>query len=303
MIKVKDVAFVRFAAPDLDAMERFGHAFGFVIAERTDNTLYLRGTDPDPYLHVTEQGEPGFRGMAFDAASAEDLEAASQMEGASAVESLDGPGGGQRVRFDDPDGFGVEIVHGRQPASNLPVRRSSPLNTGSRVVRQGVLQRLEAGPAQIKRLGHCVIRVSNFGTSAQWYQSNFGFLTSDEVYVGDPSNKLTAFMRCDRGEEFVDHHTLLCIGLGEASFDHAAFEVEDFDAVMLGHDHLSGEGYAHHTGIGRHILGSQIYDYWKDPWGHVLEHFTDGDLLNAEAEMGSCEPAVAVGTQWGSFSP
>jgi catechol 2,3-dioxygenase-like lactoylglutathione lyase family enzyme len=303
MIKVKDVAFVRFTAPDLDAMERFGQAFGFVTAERTSTTLYLRGTDPEPYLHITHQGEPGFQGMAFDAASADDLETASQIEGASAVESLDGPGGGQRVRFEDPDGFSVEIVHGREAASRMPVRRGSPLNTGSRVVRQGVFQRLEAGPAQIKRLGHCVIRVSDFAASARWYQSNFGFLNSDEVYVGEPSNKLTAFMRCDQGEEFVDHHSLLCIGLGEASFDHAAFEVEDFDAVMLGHDHLAGAGYDHHTGIGRHILGSQIYDYWKDPWGHVVEHFTDGDLLNADSETGSCEPAVAVGTQWGSFSP
>ena len=198
MIKVKDVAFVRFTAPDLDVMERFGRAFGFVTAERTGNALYLRGTDPEPYVHVTEQGDPGFHGMAFDAASAEDLKAASQMDGASAVESLDGPGGGWRVRFKDPDGFSVEIVHGREKTSSLSVRQGSPLNTGSRVVRQGVLQRLEAGPAQIKRLGHCVIRVSDFKTSSEWYQSNFGFLASDEVYVGEPSNKLTAFMRCDR---------------------------------------------------------------------------------------------------------
>ena len=110
-------------------------------------------------------------------------------------------------------------------------------------------------------------------------------------------------MRCDRGETYVDHHSFLCIGLGEAAFDHAAFEVEDGDAVMLGHDHLEQAGYEHHAGVGRHILGSQIFDYWKDPWGHVLEHFTDGDLLNADAETGRCEPPIALGTQWGKFGP
>ncbi len=303
MIKIADVAFVRFSAPDLDAMEHFAEAFGLAISERTDQTLYCRGTDPEPYIHVTQLGEPGFSGIAFDAVSADDLKAASQLEGASKVEPLDGPGGGQRVRFSDPDGFPVEVVHGRAPLPGLEVRRGSPINTGSNPVRFGTLQRVEAGPAQIKRLGHCVLRVSNYRASADWYQSRFGFLVSDSVYVGDPENELTAFMRCDRGDTYVDHHSLLCIGLGEAAFDHAAFEVEDFDAVMLGNDHLSKAGYDHHTGIGRHILGSQVYDYWKDPWGHVVEHFTDGDLLNASAKTGSCEPGVAVGTQWGSFAP
>ncbi|MBW2294193.1 MAG: VOC family protein, partial [Deltaproteobacteria bacterium] len=139
-------------------------------------------------------------------------------------------------------------------------------------------------------------------TSKQWYASRFGFLTSDEVYLGDPSNVVTAFMRCDRGDVHVDHHTFLCVGIGEPGFDHVAFEVEDFDSVMLGHDHLKNGGYDHHAGIGRHVLGSQIFDYWKDPWGNVHEHFSDGDLLNAQAEVGSFDPAVALGTQWGSFA-
>ena len=66
---------------------------------------------------------------------------------------------------------------------------------------------------------------------------------------------------------------------------------------------LAKGGREHHAGIGRHVLGSQIFDYWKDPWGHVLEHFTDGDLLNADAETGRCEPPIALGTQWGKFGP
>jgi catechol 2,3-dioxygenase-like lactoylglutathione lyase family enzyme len=146
-----------------------------------------------------------------------------------------------------------------------------------------------------------VLRVSDFETSKQWYASRFGFLTSDQVYLGDPSNVVTAFLRCDRGDVHVDHHTFLCVGLGEPGFDHAAFEVEDFDTVMLGHDHLKKGGYDHHAGIGRHVLGSQIFDYWKDPSGHVHEHFSDGDLLNDQAEIGSFDPVVALGTQWGSF--
>ncbi len=303
MIKVKDVAYVRFAAPDLDAMERFLSDFGLVVTTREREVLYARATDPSPYVHVTERGEAGFRGVAFEAASAEDLSAAAKLEGASAVEKIEAPGGGERVRFSDPDGFAVEIVHGRQQLPPLPVRSAAPLNRGSDRRRLGDLQRTQAGPACVKRLGHVVLRVSNFRRSEAWYKSRFGFLSSDEVYLGERENVITAFMRCDRGDEYTDHHTFLCVGVGEVGFDHAAFEVEDIDAVMLGHDHLKQAGYEHHAGIGRHILGGQVFDYWRDPWGHVVEHFTDGDLLNAQHKPALHDPAAALGSQWGRFSP
>jgi catechol 2,3-dioxygenase-like lactoylglutathione lyase family enzyme len=303
MIKVKDVAYVRFGAPDLDKMERFVTDFGLVVTVRDDDVIYARGTDPSPYAHVTEEGEAGFRAVAFEAASADDLVAAAKLEGASAIEKIDAPGGGQRVRFSDPDGFCVEVVHGREELAPLPVRRAAPLNLGSERARLGRLQRVESGPACVKRLGHVVLRVSDFRTSEKWYRSRFGFLVSDEVYLGEQDNVITAFLRCDRGEEHVDHHTFLCVGIGEVGFDHAAFEVQDWDAVMVGHDHLASGGYEHHAGIGRHVLGSQVFDYWRDPWGNVHEHFTDGDLLNASHPAERHDPGTALGTQWGKFSP
>lgn len=303
MIKVKDAAFVRFGAPDLDAMQRFLSDFGLVVTERSTDTLYARGSGPAPYVHATERGEPGLRAVAFEAASAADLAAAAQLEGASAIEKLDAPGGGQRVRFSDPDGFRVEVVHGRAPLAPLPVRAAQPYNLGGLRPRLGALQRVARGPCPVKRLGHVVLRVSDFRRSNAWYTSRFGFVPSDEVYLGDRSNVMTAFLRCDRGDEYTDHHTFLCVGAGPVGFDHAAFEVEDIDAVMLGHEHLARAGYRHHAGIGRHILGSQVFDYWRDPFGHVLEHFTDGDLLNRHHATGQHDPATALGTQWGRFAP
>ncbi len=303
MIKVKDIAYVRFGAPDLEAMERFLTDFGLSVTAREADRIFARASDPAPYVHVTERGEPGFRGVAFEAGCADDLRAAAGLEGASAVEKIDAPGGGERVRFTDPDGFAVEVVYGREALAPLPVRSAAPLNRGSERRRLGRLQRVEAGPASVKRLGHAVVRVSDFRRSQDWYRSRFGFLPSDEIYIGEKDNVVTAFLRCDRGEEYTDHHTFLCIGVGEPGFDHAAFEVEDIDAVMLGHDHLKQAGYGHHAGVGRHVLGSQVFDYWRDPWGHVLEHFTDGDLLDARHETGLYDVATAIGTQWGSFGP
>lgn len=303
MIRVSDIAFVRFRVPDLDRMARFLDDFGLEAHERSADSIYARGSDPVPWIHHSEQGPAGFAGVGFDAASAADLEAAAGLEGASTIEPLDGPGGGQRVRFSDPDGNSVEVVHGRTPAAPQTPPRALPYNSGSEQRRLNQLQRVERGPARVKRLGHCVLRVSDFQRSEAWYKTRFGFLSSDEIFLGDQENIVTSFMRCDRGDVPVDHHTFLCIGLGEPAFDHAAFEVEDIDAVMLGHEHMRAAEYEHVAGIGRHILGSQVFDYWKDPWGHTLEHFTDGDLLDASAKPGLMDPATALGTQWGKFGP
>ena len=301
MINVDDIAYVRFGAPDLEKMQRFLTDFGLVVSTGPDGRLYARGTDPSPYLHVTEQGDAGFRGLAFEAKSAEDLRAAASLDGASPVEKIDAPGGGLRVRFTDPDGFPVEVVHGRELLPPLPVRGAAPLNRGSSRNRFGTLQRIDTGPPTVKRLGHVVLKVSDFRASEKWYRSRFGFLPSDHVYIGDPKNVITSFLRCNRGDDYTDHHTLLCVGIGGVGFDHAAFETEDIDSVMIGHDHLAKAGYDHHAGIGRHVLGSQVFDYWRDPWGHVMEHFTDGDLLNAEHVTELHAPAAALGTQWGKF--
>ncbi|KAH7201334.1 putative oxidoreductase [Fusarium oxysporum] len=45
-------------------------------------------------------------------------------------------------------------------------------------------------------------------------------------------------------------------------------------------------------GVGRHILGPQIFDYCRDPSEFIIEHYTDGDLVN-----------VHTGTKRGTAGP
>ena len=68
----------------------------------------------------------------------------------------------------------------------------------------------------MKRLGHCVIDVADFRASEAWYKEHFGLITSDEIAL-DETTTLGAFMRCDQGDRFVDHHTLFLVGIGRPS--------------------------------------------------------------------------------------
>jgi hypothetical protein len=75
LIRVQDVEFVRFSAPDLGAMKQFLEAFGlFESGNDAPDVLRMRGTGSAPFIHETVLGEPGFAGLALRASEMRDLE-------------------------------------------------------------------------------------------------------------------------------------------------------------------------------------------------------------------------------------
>jgi catechol 2,3-dioxygenase-like lactoylglutathione lyase family enzyme len=282
VIKAVDLAYGRLRAPDLDKQEEFLTAFGMVRVDRTARALYMRGTDAPHHIHVTELGEPKYVGIAFHAGSMDDLEKLARSDGASPVEAIDEPGGGHRVRLTDPDGFQVEVVHGMQMLDPIAVERPAVNSGADKTRRRGVLYRVARGPSHVKRIGHFVVMTPNFTRMLGWYREMVGLRCSDEVYADDKSNVVGSFNRLDRGADYVDHHAFFCIKGDKAGLNHLSFEAADIDDVMTGHEHMAEKGYRHTWGIGRHSLGSQVFDYWYDPWGRVHEHWADTDVLNAE---------------------
>jgi len=76
------------------------------------------------------------------------------------------------------------------------------------------------------------------------------------------------------------------------------------DAVFKDHEYLAGLGkYEHMWGVGRHLLGSQVYDYWCDPWGRVHERWADTDRLNARSGTNLLSAQEALVSQWGEDPP
>ena len=304
MIKVTDIAYGRIRSPDLDKQEEFLTRFGMARVDRTKTALYMRGTDPDHHIHVTELGDPGFVGLAFYARSEEDLEKLSKAPGASPVEEIDEPGGGKRVRIVEPNGYTMEVVHGIEELPEIEVQRQ-PVNKGSeRNNRVGELMRIKRGPSQVKRIGHGVIMTQKLPESIAWVRETFGLVCSDDVYAGEKDNVILSFNRIDAGKDYVDHHVFLYVGGPNVGLNHMAFEVQDIDDVVMGHEYLKGLGdYEHVWGLGRHVLGSQVYDYWKDPWGRVHEHWTDSDRLNSDNKPNLVAVEDGLNSQWGEPAP
>jgi len=287
MIAVEDIAYVRLAAPDLDLMESCLIDFGLIRAARTETHLFMRGYGPDPVIHVTEKGELRHLGLAFKAQSRDDL-ARLAAEHGKPVQPRTGPGGGAVVKLTDPDGNQVEIVYGLEAAPSAPLREPIRFNPARLRVRHNEVIRLEPGPSHVMRLGHVVLHVRDLPAAQAFYSDVLGLRLSDSYYAGEPGNIMVAFLHCGLGDRFTDHHTIALVGDDRPGFDHLGFEVLDMDDLMMGNRHLKRAArWEHSWGVGRHIDGSQIFDYWRDPFGLKIEHWTDGDLVNDAYEASS----------------
>jgi catechol 2,3-dioxygenase-like lactoylglutathione lyase family enzyme len=297
---IQDIAFVRYQVPDLDRMQAFLADFGLPTVARTPSALYSRAAGPIHHAHVAELGpENATLGFGLLARDAEALQQVAR-RAARPVEPNPEPGGGQRVRFTDPAGFVVDVLHGQARHDPLPVREPTAFNDAVKRRRLGRPIRLAPRPSSVMRLGHVALLVADFPKVLAFYQDVLGFAPSDTYWAGTENHTVAAFLRCGLGEQWTDHHTLALISSqdGHSRFDHSAFEVVDLDDVAQGGEWLRQRGYQHSWGIGRHIRGSQIFDYWRDPFGHKVEHWTDGDLVNDATPVGHAQVSPDELRQW-----
>jgi catechol 2,3-dioxygenase-like lactoylglutathione lyase family enzyme len=299
---LRDIAFVRFRAPDMERALRFLNDFGLTESSRSNGATYLRCAGPAHHVYILEEGPPEFAGFGFEAESEDVLHALAEKEGAEVRESAE-PGGGSVVTLTDPDGYRIDVVHGVARLEPAHIRPPLVINYANEKRRVNETQRPEIRPAEIKRLGHVGIKVSSLPRSISWYADKFGLKTTDMLTAGPDEHEVAAFLRLDRGNEPVDHHSIVLFESPNPQFHHCAFETQDYDSVETAHVWLREQNWEHSFGVGRHLLGSQVFDYWQDPWGRKHEHFADGDLFTQSRETERHPVEVSPIALWGPEPP
>jgi hypothetical protein len=287
-INLDRLAYVHYRHEDLALEVKFLKDFGLEEVHRTDARVYFKGTGPQPFAYVAEQSRNPSKGKRFVAGawmvqSAEDLEHASQLPGASTIEEARDPGRGKVVTLNDPNGFEIRLLHGQEMLAENPESPTS-VNSPSQKPRKGQFVRIQQGPSHVHNLGHYgfMVRPEDFKKTLSWYISTFNLKVTDSVYNPETNEDNTCFMHIDKGQTYTDHHVCLLqhfefretnklssqsFFLGHTSqpkahVHHASFEVQHLDDQLLGHDWLKRNGWTNCWGVGRHVLGSQIFDYW-----------------------------------------
>lgn len=249
--------------PDLAAAERFYvEVWGLAVAERAPGALWLRGTGADHHILVLREAPapalraapiPALRAMAFRAASAEALEAlCPRAVAAGAVllappAPLDEPGGGIGARLRMPDGLQLLLVHGDARLDPLP-----------------------ASPSRPERLAHLNLNCRDVDVTARFLETGLGFALSDR-------SRLMAFERCN-----ADHHALVLAEAPVNGLNHVAFLLPSWEGVMRGAGRMIDAGHPIAWGVGRHGPGDNVFAYFIDPFGIVIEYTAEVEQVGED---------------------
>lgn len=267
--------------PDLAKAEAFyTETWHLEVAHRGDGVLYLRGTGTDEYLLALHAGGevPQVRQVTLRARSREALdEVAARVQAAggrllAAPHRLDkDPAGGVGLKFQDPHGRTIQVVHG-------DARRAATAPVQDRPI----------------RLAHVVLNSHAVDETQHFLQEALGFRLADRTGI-------MAFMNCDR-----DHHTI-AIGIADNdALNHIAFLMPDVDSVMRGGGRMKDAGHPIQWGPGRHGPGNNLFNYFMDPFGVVIEYTADVEQIDEGYEAHGPEywkwPPGRV-DQWGISAP
>jgi catechol 2,3-dioxygenase-like lactoylglutathione lyase family enzyme len=161
------------------------------------------------------------------------------------------------------DVVGPEPIHaGPARATNGP---GAPVRANARA---DVV--VEAAPRPPRRVGHVVLGTPHVDEACAFYLDGLGFRVSDRMLGG-----IATFARVE-----ADHHNLLIQPSAVSYLNHYALEMDDVDAIgAAGTAVLAERADADVVGIGRHVLGSNIFWYLTDPAGTMFELFADMDQI------------------------
>jgi catechol 2,3-dioxygenase-like lactoylglutathione lyase family enzyme len=278
---VQGVRSVALTVPDLARAEQFyTEVWKLDVAARTDETLYLSGSGVDHHLLTLRQapGAPRILKITLRARSSAALAAivaATRAADGSVEESLAAThdaAGGERIVIRDPDGRRYEIVHGdvrRVPKDPVPAD-------------------------QPQRLAHVVVNSRDVTKTQTFLERALGFVLADRT-------RIMAFMNCDS-----DHHSLAIGDTDNDALNHIAFVMPSIDAVMRGGGRLRDAGHAIEWGPGRHGPGNNVFNYFIDPFGIVIEYTADVGQIDESYRPGTPSDwswPVGRTDQWGIATP
>lgn len=303
LMRAQSLVHLRHRRRDLAAALRFYSDFGLDLAAEEEGVMYLRAAGGGPICVILEAGRRDeFLGFGVLAAAEDDLHRLADALGGT-VAPRHTPGGGMVLRLQDPTGLQVEVLHGVCGAPLQPPPPPVPVNTFARPVRINTPRPVALQRTFVRRLGHVVLGRQELRRNARWYMDTLGLIATDVEMLEELGEPLVAFMRFDRGAQPADHHAIVIATAPEDGYLHAAFEASDVESIGEGAEFLQSQGWVKSWGIGRHVLGSQMFCYHIDPHGFEVEHYIDGDMFDATHQT-RFHPAGLPGLyKWGPTMP
>jgi catechol 2,3-dioxygenase len=250
--------------PDLAEAERFYSAFGLRVIQ-IQGELHLSTECSNHVYGVVRAGDKKKLISVTFGAFAADMPAFEAQLTEQGVSFSKGEGGA--LQFSDPVGMQCEIIAAEKSMPNEKADHDPvPYVVGER----GTLGKSTAPKVHPRRLAHVLFFTPDIEKSVGFFQSALGLNISD--FPGP-----VAFLHGRHGS---DHH-LVAFAMSDAvGYHHSSWDVGAFDDLGRGMMQMEREGFGERSwGVGRHTLGSNYFQYIRDPWNSFVEYSFDIDYI------------------------
>lgn len=229
----------------LDCLERGAHGADFTMP--SGQMIFIRRAN-DPSLPPAIEPGSSAREITWGVADTDSLEAVSAELSRDRAVTQDTEGG---IHSFDPNNCAIAFRIAR-PESN---------DAGSARLNQA------GPPVTPRRIAHVVYTVvkTRGRPTSDFYVERLQFRISDRVL--DNGDFLRASGSLDHHNLFIQHR------VDKLTFNHAAFELDDFDQVKLAGQYMRDRGWKTAIEPGTHHVSSQQYWYFKNPCGGDAEYF------------------------------
>jgi len=256
MVQVTRLAHVGLQARNLSTQAEFyNDRWGLERVDEFGREMFFRADGPDHHvLTLTEGEQSGLHHVALELPNLDDVDRAHEELLSQGVDIVVPPtadlepGVKRGLRLRDPDGFLVELVAGVESVGD-PFKHDN---------------------VKPRALNHVVLSVRDQAASEAFYQQTLGFKLSDR-FIGGMS-----FWACN-----TNHHSIAFMPArnGVPAFNHAAFELRDWEEWLKAVFYAGERGIPRSWGPGRHLFGSNLFSYYKDPEGNTVEYTAEVEQL------------------------
>ena len=269
---------VDLVVPDLKrAVAFYTAAWGLALVEQGPAHALLRATGDDHHVLALHGGPAAIRSVTFRVADAAALEGIAALVPAQGGRILVPAGplgcsaGGTGLVVADPQGRVLRFVRGdRRRVPDPP------------------------SPDRPERLSHVNVNSRDADGTRAFFESALGFRMTDR-------SKMMAFVRCNS-----DHHAVVIADAPVDGLNHVAFMMPGLEAVMRGAGRMVDHGHPIAWGVGRHGPGDNVFAYFIDPFGIVIEY--TAEVLQVDDDYRPRGPAdwtwpPGRSDQWGIAPP
>ena len=236
---------VEVGVPDLPRAEAFYQdIWGLKKAAQRDGVVYLRATGRDHHvLALRPHLAAEILSVSFRAKNCHTLHEIAGRVVAAGGNIIAPPGpnlepdGGEVLTIATPEGYVLRFHADDVLHIDDGVRASIPF-----------------------RLSHVNLNCRNIEATSRFFQDALGFALTDR-------SRAMAFLRCN-----ADHHAVVLADSGLDGLNHVAFMMPDWESVMRGSGRMVDHGFPIGWGVGRHGPGNNIFAYFVDPFGFVIEY-------------------------------